>query len=615
MLHIKKVLGAKPKEHVEATLAQLHTPWGEALDVREVLQEHPDPQFARESYQMLNGIWQCAFVESGHSPSEDLAPVVERASQPEDAAFDKEIVVPFSPEALLSGVGRQLQPTELMWYRRDFEAPELNEGERVILHFQAVDYACSVRVNGQHAGVHAGGYTPFSFDITELLHEGANELAVCVADPSEMGGRLRGKQRFDRGDIWYTAQSGIWQSVWCEVVPQAHLASLTIDADAESGILAIGVRLQLGDPGVPVGLEVADGEGQLVASAQEAPDEPTFVIAVRVPQVRLWSPDDPHLYSLRLTYGDDAVSSYCGFRSVEVREDGSGVRRLFLNGEPFFVKGVLDQAYWSDGLMTAPSDEALVFDIESMRDCGFNLMRKHIKVESARWYYHCDRLGMLVLQDMVCGGDPEIKTWHWSYKPTLFKASWSRYRDNTASHCENLGSGDVRYREEWLSTCREVLRLLGGHPCVIGWSLFNEGWGQFDAKRACDMVRTLDPTRPIDATSGWYDQGCGDFYSVHNYFRDMKIWRDRRGRRAFFVSEFGGYTHRVEGHSALDEAYGYEPYDDLGEWKAAVRALLAQMDALEAKGLAGYVYTQVSDIEEETNGILTYDRRVNKLVP
>ncbi|MBR0405750.1 MAG: glycoside hydrolase family 2 [Eggerthellaceae bacterium] len=615
MLHLKKVLGAKPKEHVEATLEQLLTPWGEALDVQQVLQEHPEPMFARESFQMLNGPWKCAFVESAHRPDEDLASVVEQARQPEDDAFEQEIIVPFSPEALLSGVSRQLQPTELLWYRRSFEAPNLGGGERVILHFQAVDYACSVYVNRQHAGVHAGGYTPFSLDITDLLGEGGNELSVCVADSSEMGGRLRGKQRFDRGDIWYTAQSGIWQSVWYEVVPAAHLSSIVIEPDAATGILSVGAHVQLGEPELALRLEVLDGEGRLVASACESPRETTCAIAVHIPDVRPWSPDDPYLYSIRLVYGEDVVNSYCGFRSVEVRDDEHGVKRLFLNGEPLFIKGVLDQAYWSDGLMTAPSDEALVFDIEAMRAAGFNLMRKHIKVESSRWYYHCDRLGMLVLQDMVCGGDPEIKTWHWSYKPTLFKISWNHYRDDTDAHRDNLGSGDERYREEWRSTCREVMRILGNHPCIICWSLFNEGWGQFNAKDACAMARAQDPTRPIDATSGWYDQGCGDFNSVHNYFRDMKVWRDWRGHRAFFVSEFGGYTHRVEGHSALEEAYGYELYDDLGEWRSAVRSLLAQMDALEPKGLAGYIYTQVSDIEEETNGILTYDRRVNKLMP
>ena len=613
MLHLKKVLGAKPKEHVVAQMTELLTPWGEELDACSVLQEHPEPQFARQDFQILNGLWECAFVESGHRPDGDLAAVVAKAQRPGDEAFDKQILVPFSPEAVLSRAKRQLQPDELLWYRCNLDVPALSAEERTILHFQAVDYACAVRVNGHLAGTHTGGYTPFSLDITDYLREGGNELAVCVADPSEAGGRLRGKQRFDRGDIWYTAQSGIWQTVWLERMPSAHLESMAIEADAATGILTVGTRLALGDPNLELRLEVFDADGTLVAEALDVPAESTCAIALHIPDVRRWSPADPHLYTLRLRFGDDVVNSYCGFRSIEVRKDAAGVKRLFLNDEPLFVKGVLDQAYWSDGLMTAPSDEALLFDIQAMRDAGFNLMRKHIKVESARWYYHCDRLGMLVLQDMVSGGDPEIKTWHWSYKPTLFKVSWYHYRDDVEAHLVNLGSEDGGYQEEWTDTCRQVLRLLGNHPCIIGWSLFNEGWGQFRAKQACEMVRALDPTRLVDATSGWYDQRCGDFHSVHNYFRDMKVWSDRRAGRAFFVSEFGGFTHRVEGHSALDEAYGYEPYDDVVEWRKAVCALLAEMDALEPKGLVGYVYTQVSDIEEETNGILTYDRRVNKL--
>lgn len=617
MLHLKKVLGAKPKEHEVCELATLYTPWGEALDPDHVLEEHPDPQFARASYQVLNGRWNCAFLANGHGPDSDLETVVGKAAIPPLEAFDSDIVVPFSPEAPLSGLSRQLQPDELLWYRRTFEAPALEDGKRLLLHFQAVDYACAVRVNGQLAGTHIGGYIPFSMDITDLLVEGQNELAVCVADPSEFGGRLRGKQRFDRGDIWYTAQSGIWQTVWMETVPAAHIDSITIEPDAEAGVLAIGARLSesVKSEGAlpPFGVEVFDASGTLVASAECAPDSTACAVAVHVPNASLWSPDSPYLYRLHLLFGEDAVESYCAFRTVEIRQDDAGVKRVFLNGAPLFIKGVLDQAYWSDGLMTAPADDALVFDIEAMRTCGFNLMRKHIKVESARWYYHCDRLGMLVIQDMVSGGDPEIKLWDWSYKPTLFKFSWNHMRDDTLGNQKKLGAGDAGYREEWTRTCRETVQLLANHPCIIAWSLMNEGWGQFDARAACNMVRALDPTRVIDAVSGWYDQRCGDFHSVHNYFRDMAVWRDRGARRAFFVSEFGGYTHRVDGHSALDKAYGYEPYDDIDEWRKAVRSLLSEMDALEPKGLAGYVYTQVSDIEEETNGILTYDRRVNKL--
>lgn len=614
MLHLKKVLGAKPKEHVVSELTELFTPWGETLDPDHVLEEHPDPQFVRADWQVLNGRWECAFVAGSHKPTDDLEAVVKAADVPDKAGW-QEIVVPFSPEAPLSSVKRQLQPDELLWYRRTFEPLTLDGDQRLLMHFQAVDYACAVHVNGQLAGTHIGGYIPFAFDITDLLVEGANELSVCVADPSEFGGRLRGKQRFDRGDIWYTAQSGIWQTVWMESVPDTHIRSVKIET-AGTDIIAIGARLTASAENSalpPFHVDVLDDKDQTVASAECSPESATCAVALHIAGAHRWSPDDPYLYRLRFTFGDDVVESYCAFRTIEMRCDDAGVKRVFLNGTPLFIKGVLDQAYWSDGLMTAPSDEALVYDIEAMRACGFNLMRKHIKVESARWYYHCDRLGMLVLQDMVSGGDPEIQTWHWSYKPTLFKFSWNHMRDDKPANQAKLGAGDVNYREEWTRTCRDTVELLANHPCIIGWSLMNEGWGQFNAEAACRMVRKLDPTRLVDAVSGWYDQNCGDFLSVHNYFRDLVVWRDRRKHRAFFVSEFGGYTHRVENHSALDEAYGYEPYDDLGEWQQAVRTLLAHMNALEQKGLAGYVYTQVSDIEEETNGILTYDRRVNKL--
>ena len=613
MLNLRKVLGAKPKEHVESTLEELFTPWGENLDPSHVLEEHPTPQCARASYAVLNGLWSCAFASADHESTANLEAVVSQAPMPVSDAFDQEILVPFSPEAPLSRVKRQLQPDELLWYRRTLETPALADGARLIIHFQAVDYACALRVNGTLVGCHVGGYTPFSFDITDYLHPGENELVICVADPSEFGGRLRGKQRFDRGDIWYTAQSGIWQTVWMETVPRSYVESIVIEPNAETGVLAVGVRTRGEDLAQPVvNVDLMDAHGTVVASGQCAVDGGTGAVALHVPDVHLWSPSDPYLYDVAISYGDDRISSYCGFRTVSLEKDESGVKRIFLNGKPLFVKGVLDQAYWSDGLMTAPSDEALVFDIEAMAGVGFNLMRKHIKIEAERWYYHCDKMGMLVLQDMVSGGGQEIQLWHWSYKPTLFKFSWRRYRDDTPAHQENLGAGDPAYRDEWTSTMRETIQLLSNHPSIIGWSLFNEGWGQFDARKACATARALDPTRLIDAVSGWYDQRCGDFSSVHNYFRTLTVWPDRIGKRAFFVSEFGGLTYRVDGHSSLEEAYGYETYDDLAAWRLDVRSMLLHMDLLEPKGLAGYIYTQVSDIEEETNGILTYDRRVNK---
>ena len=618
MLDIKSVLAAKPKEHKDVELTRLMTPWGEQIDPANVLSEHPHPQFARAHYEVLNGWWDCTFVtvaqEAPHPAK--LPMVVDGATIPADADFAQRILVPFSPEAPLSGVNRQLKPGELLWYRRTFTAPQLAGDDRLLLHFQAVDHTCSCRINGTTVGGHAGGYSPFAFDITNYLVEGKNEILLCVADSSEEGEQVRGKQRLDRGDIWYTAQSGIWQTVWLETVPANRIDLLQIVTDAYEGSIMVNASFRDSaprshDPRLTV--EIRDAEGVVVAADTFTAPGASCAMKFQLPDAHLWTPEDPYLYSLMLIYGSDVVSSYCGIRTAEMKCDPRGRTRFYLNGQPYFLKGVLDQGYWSDGLMTAPSDDALVYDIQAAKAAGFNMMRKHIKLEASRWYYHCDRLGVLVWQDMVNGGDKGPHQWQWSYKPTLFKASWNRYDDTDAKHQEELGSESPLYQEEWKRTCDEFIEYLQGHPCIVTWVLFNEGWGQFDSAAATEHVRKLDPTRPIDTVSGWYDQGAGDFKSVHNYFRSLVVWPDE-GKRAFAISECGGLTFRVEGHSSLPEAYGYAAYENASAWKADLHKLLAHLDSLEAKGLAGYVYTQLSDIEEEVNGLLTYDRKVNKLL-
>ncbi|WP_302962270.1 glycoside hydrolase family 2 protein [uncultured Adlercreutzia sp.] len=634
-MDIKRVLASAPRKHDAGPARPLLTPWGEALDPADVRAEHPHPQFARESFTMLNGWWDYAIVPAGKGP----------AARPPDR-LDGRILVPFSPESLLSGVGRTLAPDELLWYVRRVPRPELREGDRCLLHFEAVDFACVCSVNGRIVGTHEGGYLPFAFDITDALAASDGEaalayqqggdfvIALAVRDPSDTGTQLRGKQRLEHGGIWYTAQSGIWQPVWMEVVPERHIESLVLRPDAEGELLVVDVDVR-GTAGL-LRLYVADGEGRQVASAAVAVEEGATPlgapsdgaarrrvrVAVPVPGCRLWSPSDPHLYDLTLRYGADAVHSYTAFRTVEVARDEKGVFRFLLNGEPLLLCGVLDQGYWSDGLMTAPSDEALAYDIQAMRDAGFNMLRKHLKVEADRWYYHCDRLGMLVWQDMVSGGGA-YGSWETSFKPTLWRGSWNAYDDTVPAHQEKLGAGDARYRDEWRRTCRGTVGYLRNHPSVVCWVLFNEGWGQFDARLATEAVRRIDPTRPVDAVSGWYDQGCGDFLSVHNYFRALKVYPDapdrlfgraaERGGRAFAISEFGGASLRVEDHSAFAESYGYDTFPDAASWAAAVRRALDEAAALEGAGLAGFVYTQLSDVEEEVNGILTYDRRVNKL--
>ena len=609
MLDLRRVLASRPKPPTDAELAELWTPWGEraaaGVGDGEPL-SHPRPQLARSRWASLDGWWECAFA-----PAADAASAWRRAEQP--ACGWRPIRVPFSPEAPLSGVGRRLGADELLWYRRELPVPALAPGERLVLHLDAVDWACSVRVNGRAVAEHTGGYLPFSADVTDALRPGEkNELAVCVFDPSDAGTQPRGKQRVERGGIWYTAQSGIWRDVWCEVVPESHVVGMRADARVGEGRVALLVGVVGGGK---LMARLSDGGREVArASALVRPSgERDVELSLPVADPRLWSPADPHLYDLEVSFGDDRVRGYCAFRTVEVRPDAAGVPRVHLNGEPVFLRGVLDQGYWPDGLMTPPSEGALEHDVRAARELGFNLLRMHIKVEQPRFYALCDRLGMLVWQDMVSGGGA-YGAWFTSYQPTLLRASWTRLGDRGARAWRRLAADDAGYRDEWRATCAGTVRMLSGHPSVIGWTLFNEGWGQFDARAACAEVRSLDSTRPVSATSGWYAQGCGDFFSVHNYFRPLEVWRDpTRAPRAFVISEFGGVSWSVPGHVSLASSYGYEAATGADEYARAVRSLLADADALEAEGLAGFVYTQLSDVEEETNGLLTYDRRVNKL--
>ena len=643
MLDIRRVLASAPKKHTEETLNPLTTVWGEALEPSNVLPEYPRPRLRRENYVTLNGAWDYAIV-----PVDGEIDVETLAQQTIPSRWDGQIVVPFSPEALLSGVGRTVQPNELLWYRRKIEIPKAVDDQRLILHFEAVDWMCACFVNGGLVGTHVGGYLPFSFDITDFATEGEVEVAataesaatanlvLCVWDPSDTGSQLRGKQRLSRGDIWYTAQSGIWQSVWYEVVSAAHLESLTLKGDM-FGVLEVKANVQVsGRAGVQSSAQVS-GQASAQSSAFELElalkDElRQDVLLAKLPvgeagevsaelQVdgsQFWSLESPYLYTVEATLRQDDVAvdtihSYCAFRTVEVKRDEAGVPRVHLNGAPYFVRGVLDQGYWPDGLLTAPSDDALVYDVEAMKSSGFNTLRKHIKIESERWYYHCDRLGMLVWQDCVSGGSA-YSPWHTSRKPTLFSFTWGRFDDTTPTHHEALSAGDESYRKEWTETCQEMVKLLDGHPSIGFWTLFNEGWGQFDACTATEAVRALDATRPIDATSGWYDQGCGDFLSIHNYFRPLRAgWSGKqRGNRAAIISEFGGLAQMTPGHTSLDHSYGYGDFATVKDWRVAVQKLLAEAESLQVEGLAGYIYTQVSDVEEEVNGLLTYDRKINK---
>ncbi|HQR78645.1 MAG TPA: glycoside hydrolase family 2 TIM barrel-domain containing protein [Actinomycetota bacterium] len=559
----------------------LYTAWGEQLDPDRPLPEHPRPQLQRDSFVNLNGRWDYAFRIDDCAPPD----------------WDGTIVVPFSPEAPLSGVGRQLQPGEFLHYRRRLHWPGTATGNRLLLHFGAIDQRCTVNVNGTPAGYHEGGYLPFTIDVTDVVTPGDNDLHVVVSDPSDTGVGARGKQQLRPGGIWYTAQSGIWQTVWLEEVPEVHIGDLILEPDLNG----FTVLVRTDSPPQPFTLRVLTG-GATVLTKPGSTGSP---LRVDLPDPRRWSPEDPHLYDLLVTTGRDVVRSYVGLRTFGIGPDRDGHPRLLLNGRPYFHAGVLDQGYWPDGLYTAPSDEALVYDIQTMKDLGFTMLRKHIKIEPLRWYHHCDRLGMLVWQDMVNGGGPYRRAVIQLPAVSPLRLADRRHR--------LFGRADPAGRDRWLTEARETVELLRNCPSVAVWVPFNEGWGQFDASTVAEHVRELDPSRPVDHASGWHDQGGGDFRSLHVYFRAFRVPRRPDGR-VLALTEYGGYSWRDPGHSATENEFGYRRYGSSAALTGAfVRLHEQQILPAVPRGLSATVYTQLSDVEDETNGLLTYDRRVVKM--
>ena len=556
----------------------LMTTWGEHLDENCILTEYPRPQMRRDSYLNLNGRWEYAITDSDELPRR----------------WDGTILVPFSPESALSGVGRSLQPGQTLWYRREVIVPQgfIPADGRLLLHFGAVDQEAAVYWNGRLLGRHMGGYNAFTLDATDALGP-RNSLVVRVHDDTDASFHSRGKQKTRRGGIWYTPQSGIWQTVWMEAVPRHYIESLRIVPLFDQSAVEVMVRCSQ-----PLQCE-ATVDGRTVPFTSGEPAR------IPMPDFRAWSPEDPYLYDLSVTLGEDRVESYFGMRKVEVRADRGGVKRLFLNGEPYFQSGLLDQGYWPDGLYTAPSDEALIYDIQTAKAMGFNLLRKHIKVEPMRWYYHCDRLGMLVWQDMPSGGGKyRFST------ITLPLVTGIHRRDN---HYRAFARASSQGRGEYMDELEEMVGQLFNAPSVVLWVPFNEGWGQFDSTLVMERLRALDPTRPVDPASGWHDQGAGELRSLHVYFKPFRFRRDRRGR-ALALSEFGGYNLRVDGHCFNQKDYGYRRLPDAAAlWRDFSRLYEREVLPAVPRGLCASVYTQLSDVEDELNGLMTYDRRVVKL--
>lgn len=559
------------------------------------LPEYPRPQMTRPNWVNLNGQWQYALLPRDHSAPD---------------AYHGNILVPYALESQLSGVQKSLLPDQKLWYRRTFQDPRqaFPAGDRVLLHFGAVDYECEIWVNGQPVGSHRGGYLPFSLDITPALKAGGNELVLSVWDPTDAGSQQRGKQVLQPKTIWYTPVSGIWQTVWLESVPAVSIESLklTPDLDGQTLMVEVGIR---GAAGAEIfGLQAeACSNGEKIASGSGAAGA-RLILAIPHPQA--WSPDDPHLYDLqvRLTRGGqvlDEVGSYFAMRKFGLVKDADGHLRFALNGKPLFLYGPLDQGYFPDGLYTAPSEEALLFDIEYTRSIGCNMIRKHVKVEPLRWYYHCDRLGMIVWQDMPNGGKHvgDVTSF-------LTIAFGSRRRDRNYRYA---GRAAAANREAFRGELREMLDHLNNIACIAVWVPFNEGWGQFDANEVAKWIKAYDPTRLVDQASGWWDQGGGDFQSRHIYVK--KLESGKPDGRAFVISEFGGYSLKIPAH-LWDETqkFGYRYYDTSQALTDAYLALLSgELVPLIPRGLAAAIYTQTTDVENEINGFLTYDRRVEKM--
>ena len=564
------------------------------------LAEYPRPAMRRDSCEILNGPWQYAITQTAEYP----------------AAWQGSILVPYSPEAPASGVGRTLQPGQWLHYHRLF-APPAGEGGRVLLHFGAVDYACAVQVNGHLVGGHRGGYWPFTLDITDLLNgTGRNSLWVAVQDPTGHGTQARGKQTLKPGGMFYPAQSGIWQTVWLERVPDNYIQTLTVTPDYDAR--TVTVRVHTAKPGGAVNLWAMVRAGGVTIAEDWGSDEADQdgEVTLNIPEEHFfpWSPDTPFLYDLTVgtNQGEEAefdtVHSYFALRKWSCAPDAHGVLRFCLNGKPILLNGLLDQGYWPEGLYTPPSDAAVERELSEVKALGFNLLRKHAKIEPQRWYYHCDRLGLIVWQDIVNGGST-YNLWFVTYLTNVLQPLLRRFPDGKA--CRRLLSrAKPAGREEYAHELADTVQALRCHPCIACWVPFNEGWGQFDAGKAVQALRTLDGTRLVDEASGWFDQGGGDVHSLHNYFYPLRI---RPQKRTVALSEYGGIAWPMPGHEPPHKTYGYGTAKDRQELTARYKKLQLKtvLPQLE-KGLSALVYTQLTDVEDEVNGLFTYDRAAVK---
>lgn len=550
----------------------LKTRWTDSVDLSQPLNDYPRPQFVRDSYFSLNGKWQYKITKSPAIPDD----------------YDGEIVVPFSPESELSGVNKTVGPNDYLIYKKSFVLPsDFNKG-RVYINFGAVDQIATVYINGKCVGTHKGGYTPFRFELSEYINESENDLIVLVKDFSDTKFYSRGKQKINRGGIWYTAQSGIWQSVWLESTPIEHLDSVRITPDYDNEL----VRFEFfGTDDVET--LIYDGD-ELIADTTEH--------TVKIPDFKPWSPENPFLYKVVFKACGEKIKSYFGMRKFSVGTDGMGIKRLLLNNKPYFHNGLLDQGYYPDTMLTPPCNEAMENDIKFVKNAGFNMLRKHIKIEPLLWYHYCDVNGIIVWQDMVNGGG--------SYGLEVSAIPFVNITLDDTKY-KTFAREDKEGRDLYYQELDEMISHLYNCPCIAVWVPFNEGWGQFDSRLAYEKIKALDSTRIVDTTSGWHDLGHSDVISKHIYFTPIKV---KAGDRPYVLSEFGGFSMRIKGHTFNEKMFGYKIYNSKNSLTKAYERLFNNVIIPQIKdGLSATVYTQLTDVEDELNGLLTYDRELQKI--
>ena len=561
------------------------TKWADEVSPANTLPDYPRPQMQRSEWQNLNGLWQYSIV-----PDSDNSAI--------PIKFQGNILVPFAVESALSGVGKTVGKDNILWYQRTIATPKNLKGKRLLLHFGAVDWRSDIYVNGKNMGRHEGGYDPFTFDITDALKKGTKQqLTVRVWDPTNDGPQPHGKQVVHPEGIWYTSVTGIWQTVWLETVPGTYIVSTKQTPDLDNENIAISASVQNRQPGDELSISAWKGNEKV---AEKTGADTSIILSIPDPET--WSPAHPFLYDLKLTVMRkgkvvDEVKSYFAMRKISIAPDANGIQKMMLNNKFLFEFGPLDQGWWPDGLYTAPTDAALKFDIEKTKDMGFNMIRKHIKVEPARWYYYCDSIGMMVWQDMPSGDLGN----HWESRPGVLGRATDRNR---------TPESEGYYRKEW----NAIMDALHNHPCIIVWTPFNEAWGQFKTVEITNWTKQKDPSRLVNSASGGNFYQVGDIEDLHNYPDPAMPRPDIFGdKKALVLGEFGGLGLPVQGHTWQEKNWGYQTFKSNDSLFKRYQSLTVKLSELIKDGLSAAVYTQTTDVEGEVNGFMTYDRKVMKM--